>query len=60
MLSLFKGELSYNDIMFGMSRKHMMALRDARVRALIREQEEMEKERKKAEQERARNQILAK
>lgn len=43
MLALFKGELSYNDIMRGMVYKDMIALRDARVDKIIKERDEQEK-----------------
>ena len=44
VLTLFKGELSFNDIMRNMTYKDMIALRDARVDQLIKEREESEKE----------------
>lgn len=43
MLALFKGELSYNDIMRTMVYKDMIALRDARVNQIMKEREEQEK-----------------
>ena len=43
MLALFKGELSYNDIMRGMVYKDMIALRDARVDQILKERDEQEK-----------------
>lgn len=43
MLALFKGELSYNDIMKTMVYKDMIALRDARVNQIMKEREEQEK-----------------
>lgn len=58
MLTLFKDELSYNDIMYGMSYRSMMSLRDARVARLTKEKEELDREREKLESERIRRQIL--
>lgn len=43
MLALFKGELSYNDIMRTMVYKDMIALRDARVNQIMKERDEQEK-----------------
>lgn len=43
MLALFKGELSYNDIMRNMVYKDMIALRDARVDQILKERDEQEK-----------------
>ena len=43
MLALFKGELSYNDIMRSMVYKDMIALRDARVDQILKERDEQEK-----------------
>ena len=40
MLALFKGELSYNDIMRTMVYKDMIALRDARVNQKERDEQE--------------------
>ena len=43
MLALFRGELSYNDIMRSMVYKDMIALRDARVDQILKERDEQEK-----------------
>ena len=41
---MFKGELSYNDIMYGMPRKRLLELRKARVQRLIQESESVKKQ----------------
>ena len=43
MLALFKGELSYNDIMRSMVYKDMIALRDARADQILKDRDEQEK-----------------
>lgn len=60
MLALFKGELSYTEIMWGMPYSHLIYLRDARVEQLVKEKEAMEKEREKIERDKIRNTILTK
>jgi len=58
MLALFKGELSYHDIMWGIVFKHLIELRSARVTRLIDEQKTDEERRADRERERIRNQIM--
>ena len=60
MLTLFKGQLSYNEFMREMTYKDMIALRDARIDQLLEEQEKAEKELKEKESANIKNQILAK
>lgn len=59
MLALFKGELSYTDIVDNMVYKDMMALRDARIERLTNERKEMEKDKKEMERQRIRNTLLS-
>ena len=47
MLTLFKGELSYEEFTRKMTYKEMIALRDARVQQLIEEKKRNEEEMKK-------------
>lgn len=58
MLTLFKGELSYEDITRKMTYRHMMSLRDVRVEQLINEKKDLEKERQEAERNKIRNTLL--
>lgn len=58
MLVLFKGELTYNDIMYGMPKKRLFELRLARINRLISEQQELEKQRKADEQKQIRDNIM--
>lgn len=59
MLSLFKGELTYTEFMYGMTYKEMMALRDARVNQLLEERKQAQADADAANRENIRNQILA-
>lgn len=59
MLTLFKGELSYNEFMRQMTYKEMLALRDARVQQILDEKKESEKAAEKRAKENIRNNILA-
>jgi hypothetical protein len=58
MMVLFKGELTYNDIMYGMPKKRLFDLRLARINRLISEHEEMEKQRKAEESKQIRENIM--
>jgi hypothetical protein len=58
-LGLFKGELSLNDILWGLPKKRLFELRDARVEQLKAEQEANDEAMKSMEQESIRNRILA-
>jgi hypothetical protein len=55
---LFKGELSLNDILYGMTKKEFIELREARIKRLQKDQEEMRIERERLERSNIRNQIL--
>jgi len=59
MLALFKGELSYDDIMNKIVFKHLIELRSARVQRLIDEQKSEEERRSEMRKEQIRNQILS-
>lgn len=59
MLTLFKGELSYNEFMRQMTYKEMLALRDARVKQILDEKKEAEEEANRRARENIRNNILA-
>ena len=59
MLTLFKGELTLNDILHGLPKKRLIELRDAKLQALKAEHEEMDKLREKESREQARRAILA-
>ena len=60
MLALFKGELSYNDIMYGMVYKYLIELRSARIQRLVDEQRTEEERRAAREKEKIRNRIMEK
>ena len=60
MLTLFKGELSYNDFMYGMTYKDMLALRDARIKQILDEKKEQDRLAEERARENSRNAILAK
>lgn len=60
MLALFKGELSYNEFMWQMPYKEMLALRDARVKQILEEREASEKAANERMRENAREMILRK
>ena len=59
MLTLFKGELSYEEFTRKMTYKEMIALRDARVDQLIEEKKRNDEEFKQQERESIRNNILS-
>lgn len=59
MLTLFKGELSYEEFTRKMTYKEMIALRDARVDQLIEEKKRNDEEFKQHERESIRNNILS-
>ena len=69
-MTLFKGELTYDEMIYGRPKKRLIELRDTRVERLTNEQKELEKLQKDQEAEQARaareqermnarNQILA-
>ena len=60
MLTLFKGELSYEEFMWKMPYKHMLSLRDARVEQIIAERKAADEEAERRAKENIRNNILAK
>lgn len=60
MLALFKGELSYTEILWGMPYKDLIGLRDARLEQYEEERKEAEAEAKQVSSENIRNTILAK
>ncbi len=60
MIALFKGELSYHEIMREMTFKEMVALRDARIQQLLDEKKAADEARERQARESARNQILRK
>lgn len=60
MLALFKGELSYNEFMWQMPYKEMLALRDVRVKQILEEREASEKAANERMRENAREMILRK
>ena len=60
MIALFKGELSYHEIMREMIFKEMGALRDARIQQLLDEKKAADEARERQARESARNQILRK
>ena len=59
MLTLFKGELTLNDILHGLPKKRLIELRDSKLQALKAEHDEMERIREKESREQARRAILA-
>lgn len=58
MLRLFKGELSYHDILRGMTYKEMLALRDARIRQMEEENKQRKDAMTAAQEEEIRKSIL--
>ena len=64
MLELFKGQIPLETLKYGMSYKEALQLRDARIKRLKKEREEMEKERQaeaaRQKREQARQSILKK
>ena len=60
MIALFKGELSYHEIMREMTFKEIVALRDARIQQLLDEKKAADEARERQARESARNQILRK
>lgn len=57
-LALFKGELSYDDIVNKLVFRRLLELRSARVNRLMEEAQEVEKQQKERESESIRNQIV--
>lgn len=60
MLTLFKGQLSLNDILHNLPYKILSELRDRRQDALLKEQKELEAINEENERNRIRESILAK
>ena len=59
MLSMFKGELTLEDIMWHLPKKRLYELRDARRKALKEEQDELERMQNERDRENIRNKILS-
>ena len=59
MLSLFKGELTLEDIMWHLPKKRLYELRDARRKALKEEQDELERMQNERDRSNIRNKILS-
>ena len=59
MLTLFKGELSYEEFTRKMTYKEMIAIRDARVEQLLEEKKRNEEEMREREKQDIRNTIMA-
>lgn len=59
MLSLFKGELTLEDIMWHLPKKRLFELREMRKQALREEQEEIERMQKDRQRSNIRNTILS-
>lgn len=59
MLTLFKGELTLDDILHGLPKKRLMELRETRIRILQEEREEMARLEKEREREATRKAIVA-
>lgn len=59
MLSMFKGELTLEDIMWHLPKKRLYELRDARKKALIEEQKELDAMRKEQDRANIRQTILS-
>jgi hypothetical protein len=57
-LALFKGELSYEDIMWGMPKKALLDLRDARVKRLSEEQKTLEEQQREVQRQAFRDQVM--
>lgn len=60
MLALFKGELTYSDIMWNIVFKQLIELRTARVERLMEEQKSDEERRSEMEKEKIRSRIMEK
>lgn len=60
MLLLFKGQLSLQDILWGMPYKRLFEIKEAREQRLMEEEKEIEKMQKNQERADARNAILQK
>lgn len=58
MLSLFKGELSLQDILYGLPYKLMLELRDARIQQLEDQKKEMERLAREEEGKKVRHSIM--
>lgn len=59
MLSLFKGELTLEDIMWHLPKKRLFELREARKKALKEEQEELQRMQNNQERMNIRNKIIS-
>lgn len=59
MFTLFKGEMTLDDILNGLPYRMLIELRDTRIDRMKREHEEMEKEAKRREKAKIRGQIMA-
>lgn len=59
MLSLFKGELTLEDIMWHLPKKRLYELRDTRRKALKEEQDELERMQNEKDRSNIRNRILS-
>lgn len=59
-MGLFKGELTLHDILWGMPKKRLFELRDARIEQLKEEQKANEDAMRDAERQNIRDTILAK
>lgn len=60
MLALFKGELTLNEIMWGLHKKRIIELRDTRRKQLIAEQKELDRITNERNSASIREQILSK
>lgn len=60
MLTLFKGELTLQELLWGLPRKRLLELRTVRRDQLIAEQKEMDRITRERESNNIRNQIMAK
>ena len=59
MLSMFKGELTLEDIMWHLPKKRLYELREARRKALKEEQDELERMQNERDRSNIRNKILS-
>lgn len=59
MLSLFKGELTLEDIMWNLPKKRLYELREERRKALKEEQDELERMQNERDRSNIRNKILS-
>ena len=57
---MFKGQLSYNDILYGMSYRQLLELKAARVERLVEEAEDLDKKTKAQRSQEIRNDIMRK